>query len=219
VTVSGRERRLLRLLAAVAAVAALRLLWIAAAPSAAARDRADGATPGRAAARASEALPDRLELLRSDRLDARPAPFEVGRDLFRYGPPPAPPGPSAEELASSRQASEEARPAAAASPAAALPRPPEIRLRFLGSFGPAEAKIAVFVAPGEEGVLNAVEGDVLAGKFRVERVGYESVDLAFVEFPGEPLRRLAIDATAAPADAGSRRRSRRAAQAPAEDGG
>jgi hypothetical protein len=66
-----------------------------------------------------------------------------------------------------------------------------VNLRYLGSFGPERARIAVFVGPGGGEVLNAREGDVLEGKFIVERIGYESVDLKFVGFPDAPARRLA----------------------------
>ncbi|KAB2963045.1 MAG: hypothetical protein F9K16_07595 [Thermoanaerobaculia bacterium] len=65
-------------------------------------------------------------------------------------------------------------------------------LRYLGSFGPRSARIAVFAGGAEGSVLNARQGAILEGKFIVDRIGYESVDLKFVDFPDVPARRLGI---------------------------
>jgi hypothetical protein len=70
------------------------------------------------------------------------------------------------------------------------PQPPPIDVEYLGSFGPPEAAIAVFT-DGDE-IHNLRLGDVIEGKFRVVRIGYESVDLAFVNFPEEPAARLPV---------------------------
>ena len=71
---------------------------------------------------------------------------------------------------------------------AAGPQPPPIDLDYLGSFGPARRKIAVF-SDGET-IHNAMAGEILAGKFIVHQIGYESVDLKFVGFPEVPAERL-----------------------------
>ena len=81
--------------------------------------------------------------------------------------------------------------AARAAEEAARPHPPEIDVRYLGSFGPRAHPIAVFADTGTN-VYNAREGDTLEGKFIVQRIGYESVDLAFVGFPDVPARRLGV---------------------------
>jgi hypothetical protein len=129
------------------------------------------------------------------RLAAAPRDYAPGRDPFRYyeppppppPPPPVPTGPSEEEL----RAMEAARRLAAEQALAARgPQLPVIELAFLGSFGPSEHRIAVFT-DGEQ-IINAVEGDVLQGQFVVAQIGYESVDLAYVEFPEEPPARLAV---------------------------
>ena len=65
-------------------------------------------------------------------------------------------------------------------------------MRYLGSFGPRDRRIAVFEDPAGGGVFNAREGETLQGKFIVDKIGYESVDLRFVGFPDEPPRRLGI---------------------------
>lgn len=102
------------------------------------------------------------------------------RNLFAYvverppPPPPPPPRPAPPPV------EREKRPK--------KPRPPEVDLVFLGSFGPETRRIAVFL-DGED-VVNARVGDVLKGKFIVESIGYESADIGFVGFPDAPSQRL-----------------------------
>lgn len=198
---SPRERRLLALFAVLGALFGVRTLWRLA------REGGMGDAPAVRAARATRTrggaaiAPTELVVVRTDRLapDA-PAELEVGRDPFRYQPlaPPPPPPPTPEELEAQRRAREEreqlAREAAErAAREAAIPRPPEVTLLYLGSFGPRDRRIAVFQDPaGGGGVLNAGEGQTLQGKFIVDKIGYESVDLRFVGFPDEPPRRLGI---------------------------
>jgi hypothetical protein len=67
-----------------------------------------------------------------------------------------------------------------------------VTLTYLGSFGPKSRRIAVFADESGENLYNARTGEVLEGKFIVDRIGYESVDLKFVGFPDEPARRLPI---------------------------
>lgn len=201
-TLAPRERQLLVLLAALAALGGLWQLWLrvrAPAPAAAlpaatagtaARPAARGARP-----RAEAVIPDRVVELALDRLEVTPRDLATGRDPFRFAPvtPPPPPPPTPEQLAARQreQAERERVAAARAAEDAARPHPPEVDLRFLGSFGPRAHPIAVFADPGAN-VYNAREGDTLEGKFIVQRIGYESVDLAFVGFPDVPARRLGV---------------------------
>lgn len=190
-TLSTRERRLLGLLAAAVAVLGLRWVWSVADPS---RE-----VTGQRAARRSDArgaslaaLPEGLAVLRTDRLDRAPAtPFEVGRDLFRYAQPPAPPPPTAEERERARELAESRSRAREDAERARIPQAPEIPYRYLGSFGPDGRRIAVF-DDGGVAILNVLEGETFGGRFVVRRIGLESVDVGFVEFPDEPARRLAI---------------------------
>jgi len=196
--VSPRERKLLGLLGLVATVGAFRLLWMAATPPPpppmpASADARPAARGGRT--RGAVAPPTAVVLLRTDRLDDVPDGFEVGRDLFRFAPPPPPPPPpppTREELERMRQEAEERRRREEADAIErAKPRPPAITLRFLGSFGPEQDKIAVFTDAAGQSVWNARVGDVVDGKFIVDRIGFESVDLRFVGFESVPPARLA----------------------------
>ncbi len=200
--VSERERRLLRALSLLAllgaAVWSVRLstgmrsgaVWNVESLESPPR-------PGqRVRRRDPKALPEAVVALELGRLELGARDFIVGRDLFRFGPlppPPPPPGPSAEELERRRREEEERRRKLAEEASErARPRPPEVPFRYLGNFGPPATKIAVLLDPRYDEVLNVREGDVLEGRFRVGRIGYESIEIEFVAFPEEPARRLAI---------------------------
>lgn len=144
---------------------------------------------------------DHVEELRVAALAARPREYTPGRDPWRYvdppptPPPPPPPGPSAAELEAQRRAQEElARQRAEMlrqqQTEAAKPKPPPFTMSYLGNFGPASRRIAVF-SDGKT-IYNAQKGEVLAGKFIVAEIGYESVDIQFVGFPNWPPQRLAV---------------------------
>ena len=89
--------------------------------------------------------------------------YGIGRDPFSYEPDPPPPTP---------------------------PPPPSIaHLKYLGSFGPPSARIAVIMSGSE--LYNVRQGAVLEGKFIVQEIGFESVAIGFVGFPDAPPQRLA----------------------------
>lgn len=202
---SKRERGLLGVLGALGGVLLLRGLFVLAGSGGGAAPAeitapqpasVPGPRFGRGGRQKVAEIPEEVAELRLGDLVVRPRDFSVGRDPFRYGPappPPPPPGPSAEDLERMRREAEEARRRAEeAARVAAIPRPPEVTLVYLGSFGPATRKIAVFTGTGGETLYNALVGDVLEEKFIVDRIGLESVDLKFVGFPDEPAKRLAI---------------------------
>lgn len=133
---------------------------------------------------------DRVVELRSASLDSVPSEYQPGRDPFRFyqpprkAPPPTPPPKPVERKPPP------VRPVETRPPEPQGPQPPPIEVSYLGSFGPTERPIAVFT-DGEE-IYNVRLGDVMDGKFRVVNIGYESVDLAFVNFPEVPAKRLPI---------------------------
>ncbi|MEZ5333303.1 MAG: hypothetical protein R2991_14960 [Thermoanaerobaculia bacterium] len=146
--------------------------------------RLGGGSPGNGRAadveRAREALsPGEVVELRLASRDGVEVPINApSRNLFSYvvarrpPPPPPPPPPPREDR--------EQKPR--------RPQPPEVDLSFLGSFGPEGRRIAVFL-DGED-VVNAKVGEVLKGKFIVDAIGFESVDVKFVGFPDAPSHRL-----------------------------
>ena len=132
----------------------------------------------------------RLEL---KALQLKPRSFKPGRDPFRYGvaPPPPPPPKKARPPRKRRPPRPKpvATPPVPARPAAPpKPKPPAIDFNYLGSFGPEERRIAVFVK--EDEIINAVAGDVVLGRFIVDKIGFESADIKYVGFPDTPQTRL-----------------------------
>jgi len=130
----------------------------------------------------------RVVTLRSAELEDVSTEYQPGRDPFRFyqAPKPAPPKPKPVEPPPPQPRKTVELPP----PPPPGPQPPPIEVEYLGSFGPQERPIAVF-SDGEE-IYNVRLGDVIDGKFRVVRIGYESVDLAFVDFPEVPAERLPI---------------------------
>lgn len=199
-TEARRKRMLLAVFLVVAAVAA----WTQVLAPRLAGDGSGAVDRGRDAATAGAAVVE-VVTLDLDALNAVPRDYSPGRNPFDFGQPPPPPGPTPEELArraereaqrrraaeeARRSAADEARELAENPPPPPKPQPPAFRLTYLGSFGPADRRIAVFT-DGEE-ILNALVGDVLVDQFVVADIGYESVAIAFVDFPDEPPQRFAI---------------------------
>lgn len=122
--------------------------------------------------------------LRVDLLEAEARTYSPGRDPFRYFTPPSPPRkppppPPPVEVTPPPEP-----------PPDPGPQPPPIEFVYLGSFGQEERPIAVLV-DGDD-IHNAYEGDVIDGQFVVGHIGFESVDLEYVDFPELPPARLAV---------------------------
>ncbi len=124
-----------------------------------------------------------LAALRLADLDRRTRKLVLGRDPFRFRPRRRPPPPPRSRPA----------PPPPPSPRLAEPSgstPPRFRLDYVGSFGPPDRKIAVF-SDGKV-IHNAMAGEVLDGEFIVDRIGFESVDIKYVDFPEVPALRKGV---------------------------
>lgn len=168
---SRRETGLVFGLALVALAGAATLLRKPqVAPALRARPKAEAPLP---------AVP-RIDLAR---LDEPPAPDQAGRrDLFGFGarvapegaatPPPrvvVPTPPPAAATPGGLDATAEGR--------AATPALPPLNLRYIGSVESARGvKVAVLVTDKRE-VLTGQAGEVVANRYRIARIGLESVDL------------------------------------------
>jgi len=135
-------------------------------------------------------LDTEVESLALSRLSAEAQEVSVGRSPWEYGKAPLPvrvePPPRA--VAPLNQPRPE--PPAPISTAPSRPIPPAVDVEFLGSFGPANRKVAVF-GKGDL-VINALVGDLVNKKFRVHAIGLESVDLTFEGFPDTPPKRIPL---------------------------
>lgn len=70
------------------------------------------------------------------------------------------------------------------------PVPPEIGFKFIGTFGPREAPIAVLIQSDQ--LVNARAGDVVYDRFILRSIGYESVEIGFVGYPPSVTKRVGI---------------------------
>jgi hypothetical protein len=143
--------------------------------------KGSGGGPRRAPA-AAEAPDVHLDALAADRR----ALAESQRNLFRFKPKPPPPPP-----------------AAAAAPVVALPPPPPsgpppppplpaIPLKFIGIVETAgkSQRLAV-LSDGRGGVpFSGKEGDIIEGRYRILRIGSESIEMAYLDGRGRQTIRL-----------------------------
>ncbi len=96
----------------------------------------------------------------------RPTPILPGSPRF-VGPMPIPPTPTPTPIV-----------------------PPAIPYKVIGKFGERERPIVALEEGGR--IINAREGDVVDGRFRIQRINRESVDISFPGLPPEITRRIPI---------------------------
>jgi hypothetical protein len=108
----------------------------------------------------------------------KPMPENAGgRDLFRFRPKASPPPPVAV-----------ARPPANTAPDVPPASIPGIALRFIGLVE-AQAKRIAILSDGR-GIYQGREGDIIEGRYRILRIGVESIDMALVDGTGRQTIRL-----------------------------
>ncbi len=112
----------------------------------------------------------------------RPEPEESSRNPFRFKPKPAPP-PSAAVIKEQQQA------AAAAEQAARgpvePPPPPRIPLKYIGEMAdPVNAGRRVAILSDARGVYHGREGEVVEGRYRIVKIGVESIELTYLDGRG-----------------------------------
>jgi hypothetical protein len=175
-----RKQILLAGLAVVLAAAVYRAWSVAsiALPTKSTAPTRAAAKPNRPAAAVSS--PNvHLEALEAE----RPRPVEEARNLFRFRPRPPPlPSPA------SRAATSGPAPGTNRSPS---PGPPPIALRFIGIVERTEQPKKIAILRDQAGhVFYGAEGEVIEGRYRVVRIGVESVELMYVDGRGRQTIRL-----------------------------
>ena len=153
-------------------------------------DSADPATrPSRRAATArASANAEEVGVVNMPSLaSSRPAPDVGARNPFRFRP--AAPPPSA-EIARAPQGpgSAMAGPVTPAMPEGPPPLPP-ITLKFIGVVEQS-ARLKLAVLSDGRNVLYGKEGDTIEGRYRIERIGPESIDMAYLDGRGRQTLRL-----------------------------
>jgi hypothetical protein len=163
-----RRERLLIVVAGVVALAALLFAWL----------QSRGSTSA-AAAGVPVSGPTGPEVPRIglDRLTQAPAPVRVGRrDIFDFASIPAPVGTEQTVRPSPPPTTIAAAPTPVPTPVGPPP-PPPVNVKYIGSVeaekGP---KVAFFLTEQKE-VLTGQVGDTVMNRFKVVRIGIESVDV------------------------------------------
>jgi hypothetical protein len=179
------QKLLLGALASVLLVIVYRI-WPAAAPSAArapaSNNQAASSGPRAQQHQAPSGETPDVHLEALD--DERPKPGATDRNLFRYkskAPPPPPPstgrGPAPTTIV--------APPPVVAGPPQPPP-PPPITLKFLGTVerpGQGGIKIAI-LSDGRGGPIFGKEGEIVEGRYRILKIGVESIELAYADGRG-----------------------------------
>jgi hypothetical protein len=180
----GRRRLVLGALLVLLAVALYRV-WTgpagttSGAPALPSNTRAREAVPG-AGAEPPDAAPDvRLQALDGE----RPRPGDSERNLFRFGQQPLPP--STNPIRPTV-----ARPAVPSEPAGPPPLAP-IPLRFIGIVeAPTQSKRIAALVDSTGHAYQGGEGDIVAGQYRVLRIGVESIEMSYLDGRGRQTIRL-----------------------------
>ena len=116
-----------------------------------------------------------------------PKPGEAERNLFRFKPkappppPPAPPRPT--------------QPAVPVNPVPSGPPPPPpvppITLKFIGIIeSPSSSRKIAVLSDGRNPPFQGVEGDIIEGRYRILKIGVESVEIAYADGRGRQTIRL-----------------------------
>jgi hypothetical protein len=183
----GTDRRRQLLVGALAAVLLVVVyrVWTATSvePARASNERGDaqGSPPrtGGAPAQATGAAADvHLQALGAD----RPKPRGADRNLFRFRPKAPPPPPPSERL-----------PPPVVNPEPPGPPPPPpvppIPLKFIGTVERGGQKLAI-LSDSSGHVSFGPEGSTIDGRYRIIRIGAESVEMAYVDGRGRQVIRL-----------------------------
>lgn len=138
-----------------------------------------GARTERAATPAATAPAVHLHALEA----GRPKPLSLDRNLFRFRPKPAPPPPPAVRPVVATPA-----PSAPAEPPP--PRLPPITYRFIGIVeAPDQAQRIAVLSDGQR-VLRGREGDLIEGRYRILRIGADTIEMAYADGRGRQTIRL-----------------------------
>jgi len=179
-----RQQLLLGALVIVLGVVLYRLWPSTSAAPAATSNRQSARSGAEAQAPPAEPAAPNVHLEALD--NEHPKPGQAERDLFRFkqkAPPPAPPRPGAPTTPVAP-----VEPAAPTGPPPPPPVPP-ITLKFIGVMGTETSKLAV-LSDGRGAPFYGHEGEVVEGRYRILKIGVESVEIAYADGRGRQTIRL-----------------------------
>jgi hypothetical protein len=177
---------LVLLIVTLAAVVVYNLGGSKPAAPAAASSKPEGrraARSGGAAATTGQDLDVRLDALNAPKAQ----PEDVDRNPFRFRPKPPPPAPPSPKITGPPGAlSGESAPPVPSGP---LP-PPAIPLKFIGVIeSPRVGKVAA-LSDTKGAVFHGREGQVVEGRYRIVRIGVESIVMEYVDGQGRQTIRM-----------------------------
>ncbi|OFW34244.1 MAG: hypothetical protein A3G76_02500, partial [Acidobacteria bacterium RIFCSPLOWO2_12_FULL_65_11] len=173
---------LLGVLVGVAALVAYQVAWPrpSAEPPSSSSDRAAAARTERAALAPSASPTVQLHALQA----TRPKPLGRDRNLFRFKPKPPPPPPPVVRAPV-------APPPLAAEQPPPPPRLPPITYRFIGIVeAPERAQRIAVLTDGVGPPLRGREGDLVEGRYRILRIGSDTIEMAYADGRGRQTIRL-----------------------------
>ena len=178
----SKRRRELMLAGAAVLLAAVAVWSVRRDTAQATTATAPAGTQAVASARAGEKEPA-AEIDLSALESARPEPEESSRDPFRFKPRPAPSLPAAVLKQQQEQANAAAEQAARGP--VEPPPPPRIPLKYIGEMAdPVNAGKRVAILSDARGVYYGREGEVVEGRYRIVRIGVESIELSYLDGRG-----------------------------------
>jgi hypothetical protein len=172
----SRQQLLLGTLLVVLALAGYRA-WMQTSPGAAPSSNERGQTARARQNAAPTAAPD-VHLGRLE--DDHPKP-QAERNLFRTKPKAPPPPPSRPPVTTG--------PTGPPPTPAGPPPPPPITLKFLGFVGAGKERIAV-LSDGVGAPVKGREGDTVLGRYKILRIGEESIEMAYLDGRGRTTIRM-----------------------------
>lgn len=171
----GPERRRQLMWLGLLAVVVSALAWYRfgrSADPAVTRSAASNPKAGGTNASGQGVLPEPVRL--ADLASEGDAP-SAGRNLFRFGVKPAPPPPPVVMP-----------PPGPPPPPPPPPGPPPIKLRFLGTMErPDVGRVVALKDPDSGAVFQALEGQIVDGRYRVVKIGLTSVIVSYIDGSGQ----------------------------------
>ena len=180
-----RRRTLLVATLILAATAAAYRFWPETAGAPAQTSNVRSGSKGAARPGQDIVAPDvHLEALQGE----KPRPGEAERDLFRFRQQGQPPQPG--ELKPAPPQPQGSQPPATGPGASEAGAPPPISLKFIGVVtAPEQNKTIAFLTDGR-GVYEGTEGGVIEGRYRILKIGVESIDLVYLDGRGRQTIRM-----------------------------
>lgn len=118
----------------------------------------------------------------------RPEPQAGGRNPFRFRAAAPVPGPS---IAAGPNAGVGGPATPVGTPVpVGPPPPPPIALKFIGVVEQAPSRLKLAVLSDGRNVFYGKEGDTIEGRYRIERIGIESIEMAYIDGRGRQTLRL-----------------------------